>query len=67
MILSREEDYSLARVIEKETNFSISFFDILHFLLAKRKVVILITRYFLLIQTAKKYSVRVKKPEELIH
>ncbi len=54
-----------ARDIEIETNFEISFFDIIHMLIAKETNSILITRDQKLIQTCKEYNINVNKPEEL--
>ncbi|MFH1770677.1 MAG: PIN domain-containing protein [archaeon] len=63
--LSRQE-YELARIIEFETNFEISFFDIIHFLLAKKTNSILITRDKKLVSIAKQYNVEIGKPEDFI-
>ena len=62
-ILSREE-YELAKKISKE-NKEISFYDVIHMLLAKKTNAVLVTRDKLLIQLARNYSVIAKKPEEL--
>ncbi len=62
-ILSKEE-YELAKKISKE-NKAISFYDVIHMLLAKKTNSVLVTRDRLLIQLAKNYSVTAKKPEEL--
>ncbi len=64
LIFSKEE-FDLATKIKKE-NPNISFYDIIHMLLAKQTNAILITRDKLLIGLAKKYSVIAKKPEELL-
>ena len=60
------EEYQLARAIEKETNYEISFYDVIHILLARKTSSILITRDNKLIEIAKKYLVIVKKPEEIL-
>lgn len=64
-IKSTQEDYNLARKIESEFNFEISFFDCLHISICKRLNFILITRDKLLIEKAKKYVI-IKRPEELL-
>ncbi len=62
-ILSKEE-YEVAKKISN-INSEISFYDVIHMMLAKKTNSILVTRDRLLIQIAKNYSVIVKKPEEL--
>ncbi|MDP3026089.1 MAG: PIN domain-containing protein [Nanoarchaeota archaeon] len=59
----KKEEYELAKKIKKE-NIEISFYDIIHMLLAKQTNSVLITRDNLLINLAKEYQVMVKKPEE---
>lgn len=59
-------EYSLARKIEKESNYEVSFYDIIHMLLAKKTKSIFITRDNKLINISKKYGVVVKRPEELL-
>jgi len=61
----KKEEYELARKIKKE-NPGTSFYDIIHMLLAKQTNSILITRDNLLINLAKEYEVKVKKPEETL-
>lgn len=63
IILSKEE-YGLARKISKGS-IGLSFYDILHMLLAKKTESILVTRDKLLISLAKNYSVVAKRPEEI--
>ena len=63
VVLSKEE-YELVRKISK-SNKQLSFYDIIHLLLAKKTNSTLITRDRLLIQLSKDYSVEAKKPEEL--
>ena len=64
VVLSKEE-FKLATEIKKK-NREISFYDIIHILLAKKTNSILITRDKLLMQLAKEYSVISKKPEEIL-
>jgi len=60
-----KEEYNLAREIKKE-NKDISFYDIIHMLLAKQTNSILVTRDKSLINLAKEYSVVAKKPEDIL-
>jgi len=60
-----EEEFNQARRIERETNAEISFFDIIHMLLAKKTGSILVTRDNKLIQISGKYGVKALKPEHL--
>lgn len=60
------EEYEFARKIEDEINNFVGFFDIIHMLLAKRTNSILITRDRNLIETARKYRVKVARPEEFL-
>ena len=64
LILSREE-FEEARKIENEINLEISFFDIIHIILARKSNSILVTRDKKLIKIADIYNVEAKKPEEL--
>ena len=59
-------EFNLARSIEKKSNYEISFFDIIHMLLAKKTNSILITRDKKLIEISKKYNVIAKTPEEIL-
>lgn len=61
-----QNEFNLARAIEKESNFKISFFDIIHMLLARKTNSVLITRDKKLLKIAKRYSVIAKKPEEIL-
>jgi predicted nucleic acid-binding protein len=63
IVLSKEE-YELAKKISKR-NSEISFYDIIHMLLAKKTNSILVTRDRLLIQLVNDHSVIAKRPEEL--
>ena len=58
-----KEEYEIVKRIKKE-NREISFYDIIHMLLAKQTNSILITRDNALIKLAKKHQIIVKKPEE---
>ena len=60
-----DEEISLARKIESELRYEISFYDIIHILLALKTNSILVTRDKKLLIAAKKYSVIAKKPEEI--
>ncbi|OGJ20884.1 hypothetical protein A3K73_09280 [Candidatus Pacearchaeota archaeon RBG_13_36_9] len=62
-ILSKEE-YELAKSISK-ANKQLSFYDVIHILLAKKTNSILVTRDRILIQLSKDYSVEARKPEDL--
>lgn len=64
VILSKEE-YDLAGKI-KQQNAQISFYDIIHMLLAKKTSSILITRDILLTEIARIFSVEAIKPEEIL-
>jgi predicted nucleic acid-binding protein len=64
-ITMNEEEYEKARKIEKEIGVEISFFDIIHMLLAKKTNSILVTRDNKLIKVAEKYGVKALKPEQL--
>jgi len=63
-VIFTKEEYSLADKIKKR-NEQLSFYDIIHMLLAKKTNSILVTRDKLLISLAKDYQVIAKKPEEL--
>ena len=63
---STSEDISQARKIESEINFEISFYDIIHMLLAKRSNSILITRDKKLLLICKKYNILAGKPEDFL-
>jgi predicted nucleic acid-binding protein len=63
VILSKEE-FELAGKISK-ANKQLSFYDVIHMLLAKKTNSTLVTRDKLLISLAKDYSVTAKRPEEL--
>ena len=65
-IFLSEGEYSQAQSIESELNYGISFFDVIHMLLARKSDSILITRDKDLFDTAGKYSVITKQLEELL-
>ncbi len=60
------EEYEEAREIEIKIKNEISFYDIIHLLLARKTKSILITRDKKLIETSKSLGVEVKKPEEIL-
>ncbi|MBI4116542.1 PIN domain-containing protein [Candidatus Pacearchaeota archaeon] len=60
-----EDELQKARQIEKDTENKISFFDIIHMLLAKKTNSVLITRDRKLIQISERYGIEAKRPEEL--
>ncbi len=64
-IKATPKDYDLARKLEDESKFEISFFDCIHIAISKRLNLILVTRDNKLIEFAKKH-IEVKKPEELL-
>lgn len=64
-IFLSEKEFNLAQKIEKKLNYEISFYDILHMLLAKKTNYILITRDKKLLKYSKKYLIKLKKPEKL--
>jgi len=59
------EDYLLARKIESESGYRISFYDCLHIAVCKRLNFVLVTRDQELINFAKKY-ISAEKPESLM-
>ena len=65
-IFLSEGEYSQAQSIESELNYGISFFDVIHMLLARKSDSILITRDKDLFDTAGKYSVIAKQLEQLL-
>ena len=65
-IFISDNEYDQARNIEYELNYGISFFDIIHMLLAKKSDSVLITRDKKLLNTAGKYSIMAKRLEELL-
>ncbi|MFH1066214.1 MAG: PIN domain-containing protein [Nanoarchaeota archaeon] len=63
-LFATEEELAFGRKIEAQLEYSISFFDIMHMILAKRAGAILITRDRKLIITARAYETETKRPEE---
>lgn len=63
-VLLSKEEFDLARKIKNE--IQISFYDVIHLLLAKKTGSIFITRDKLLIEFAKNINVETKKPEEIL-
>jgi len=59
-------EMAIARKIESEINYEISFYDIIHMLLAKQVDAMLITRDKKLITIAARYGVETKLPEEAL-
>jgi len=59
-------DIDLARIIEKENNYQIGFYDCIHISFCKRLNLCLITRDKELIKIAKIY-IKVFTPEEILH
>lgn len=60
------EEYEEARKIEIKIKNEISFYDIIHILLARKTKSILITRDKKIIETSKSLDVEAKKPEEIL-
>ncbi len=60
------KEFNQARRIESEINFKVSFYDIIHMLLAKKTKSVLITRDKRLYGVAKIYNIEVRRPEELL-
>ncbi|MEK6873236.1 MAG: PIN domain-containing protein [Nanoarchaeota archaeon] len=65
-VILSDKELSEARKIEEEVNFEVSFYDIIHMILARKTNSILVTRDKRLMKISKKYNVNVKLPEELI-
>lgn len=59
-------ELNLAREIETAIHYEISFYDIIHIILAKKSASILVTRDRKLIKFAKVYGVEAKTPEEVL-
>ena len=55
-----------ARKIEDEIGFEVSFYDIIHMILARKSKSILVTRDKRLMNIARKYKISVKLPEDII-
>ncbi len=65
-IILDESELNEVRKIENETNFEVSFYDIIHMILARKTNSVLITRDKRLMKIAKKYNVGVSLPENVI-
>lgn len=65
IIKTNNEDYRIARFIEKNEQYVLGFGDCLHIALTKRLGVLLVTRDKALLELGKKY-VFTNKPEELL-
>jgi len=65
-IFLSDREMASARKIEAEINYEISFYDIIHMLLAKQADAILITRDQKLIKIAARYGVEAKAPEDVL-
>ncbi|MDP3728676.1 MAG: PIN domain-containing protein [bacterium] len=63
---SSVEDRNKARRIESQYNFSISFYDLLHMVLARKENAILVTRDEFLLDVAKVYKIQTMKPEDFL-
>ncbi|MDI6737115.1 MAG: type II toxin-antitoxin system VapC family toxin [Nanoarchaeota archaeon] len=61
-----DREMAIARCIETEINYEISFYDIIHMLLAKQADAILITRDRKLIKLALRYGIDAKLPEDAL-
>ena len=59
------EDKGIARKLESQYNFEISFYDLLHLALAKRLALIIVTRDAQLIRIANENGVKAARPEDL--
>ncbi|MCI0612617.1 PIN domain-containing protein [bacterium] len=59
------DDKVAARKLESHYNFEISFYDLIHTMLAKRAGLVLVTRDEQLLKIAREQGVRAHKPEEL--
>lgn len=55
-----------ARKIERASHFEVSFYDIIHMILARKSNSILITRDKRLMNLASKYNIKVKLPEDIL-
>jgi predicted nucleic acid-binding protein len=63
--IANEQDYNLARGLEKKFNYKISFFDCMHIMLAIKEKAILVSRDKKLLEYAKRYC-KAGKPEEFL-
>ena len=65
-LFATDEELALGRKLEAQLEYSISFFDIMHMILAKRADAILVTRDRKLILAAIHYGAETKKPEQCL-
>ncbi|MEK6864237.1 MAG: type II toxin-antitoxin system VapC family toxin [Nanoarchaeota archaeon] len=65
-LFATDEELALGRKLEAQLEYSISFFDIMHMILAKRADAILVTRDRKLIIAAIHYGAETKKPEQCL-
>ncbi len=61
----KKEDYSIARKLESQSDFNLSFYDCLHIAICKRLDLVLVTRDKRLLEFAKKQIVA-GKPEDFL-
>lgn len=66
MLQINNEEYETAKDLEAKFKYEISFYDIIHTLLAKRKGAILITNDNKLIHHARRMNVDAYKPEQVL-
>lgn len=60
-----DDEFKQARKIESDLRYEVSFYDIIHMILAKKSRSVLITRDRKLIAAAGQYGITAKRPEEL--
>jgi predicted nucleic acid-binding protein len=60
-----KEDVKTARKMESDLRFEISFYDLLHIILAKKAGAVLITRDRQMMEVAREYGVECSLPEKL--
>jgi predicted nucleic acid-binding protein len=60
------DEYEMAQKIKRDIDFEISFFDVIHLILAKKTNSTLVTRDKKLLKIARKFRVMAKKPEKII-
>ena len=65
-VVLEKYEFDEARKIENEANFEVSFYDIIHMILARKTNSVLITRGKRLMKIAKKYNVGISLPEDVI-
>jgi len=61
-----DKELKQARKIESDMGYEISFYDIIHMLLAKKSKSILVTRDRKLLDVSRRYGVEADKPEDLL-